>query len=229
MNNMLELEIELKLKNCLLRVDAVYASEVIVTNTELHLPIVELPSEIERNFFGMISSSYTKEITWDRLNVHILDGVIRGEFDRLITPSLPGVKKMYVMAVPVDRWNRQTQSETTSGSQIRDVNITIDSEDCYAQNIRTNHESYNMLQECFNMGGTDYNTGALISFPQFKNVYRLYAFDLSRQKIFESDPRKSQAIRLRGDVGGNHRVVVVLAQERVTKINMIDPSKTLTV
>jgi hypothetical protein len=213
-----------------LRADAVPASEVVVTNTELYLPIVELPSEIERKFFEMICSSYTKEITWDRLNVHILDGVIGGEFDRLITPILPGVKKMYVMAVDVDRWNKQTQSDTTSSSQIKDVNITIDSEDYYAQNIKTSHEAYTMLQECFNMGGTNYNTGSLISFPQFKNNYRLYAFDLSRQKIFESDPRKSQAIRLRGDVqGGNHRVVVVLAQEKVTKINMIYPSKTLTV
>jgi hypothetical protein len=79
------------------------------------------------------------------------------------------------------------------------------------------------------MGGTNYHSGSLISFPEFKNVYRLYVFDLSRQKIFESDPRKSQAIRLRGDTSGACRLIVVLAQERVTKINMTDPSKTLTV
>ena len=239
MNNMLELEIELRLKNCLLRgmatgaganaVPAVHAAEVAVTNTELHLPIVELPSTDETKFLRMISESYVKEITWDRLNVNVIDVEIDGPFDRQITPSLPGVKKMYVMAVPAARWNNQTHSDTTSDIQIRDINITIDSEDFYAQNIRNDHEAYDMLQECFNMGGTNYNTGSLISFPEFKNIYRLYAFDLSRQKIFEIDPRKSQAIRLRGDTSGGCRVVVVLAQERVTKINMSDPSKTLTV
>jgi hypothetical protein len=143
---------------------------------------------------------------------------------------------MYVMAVPIANWNNQTHSDTTSNIQIRDINITIDSEDFYAQNIRNDHEAYDMLQECFNMGGTNFNTGSLIAFPEFKNVYRLYAFDLSRQKIFEIDPRKSQAIRLRGEVMPTHgdnnarcRLIVVLAQERVTKINMTDPSKTLTV
>ena len=210
-------------------VAAVKASEVEVTNTELYLPIVELPSDIEKNFFGMISSSYTKEITWDRLNVNVIDDAINGPFDRQITPSLPGVKRMYVMAVPTDNWNNQTHSDTNSNIQIRDINITIDSEDFYSQNIRTNHEAYNMLQECFSMGGTNYHTGSLIAFPEFKNVYRLYVFDLSRQKIFESDPKKSQAIRLRGDTSGMCRLVVVLAQEKVTKINMLDPSKTLTV
>jgi hypothetical protein len=239
MNNVLELEIELRLRNCLLRgmatgaggnaVPAVRVSEVVVENTELYLPIVELPSEDEKKFFGMISASYVKEITWDRLNVNVLDTEIDGPFDRQITPSLPGVKKMYVMAVPVANWNNQTHSDTTSNINIRDINITIDSEDFYAQNIKTNHEAYNMLQECFNMGGTNYNSGSLISFPEFKNIYRLYAFDLSRQKIFEIDPRKSQAIRLRGDTSGMCRLIVVLAQERITKINMTDPSKTLTV
>jgi hypothetical protein len=240
-NNMLELEVELRLKNCLLRgmatgaganaVAAVHASEVVVTNTELHLPIVELPSDVEKTFFGMISSSsYTKEITWDRLNITVSEDEVNGPFDRQITPSLPGVKKMYVMAVPIARWNNQTHSDTTSNIRIRDINITIDSEDFYSQNIRNDHEAYDMLQECFNMGATSYNIGSLISFPEFKSIYRLYVFDLSRQKIFESDPKKSQAIRLRGDVRDNRcRLIVVLAQERVTKINMFDPSKTLTV
>jgi hypothetical protein len=105
----LELEIELRLTNCLLRLAAVHASEVVVENTELHLPIVELPSDVEKTFFEMIiSSSYTKEITWDRLNVNVIDGEINERFDRQITPSLPGVKMMYVMAVPIARCNNQT-------------------------------------------------------------------------------------------------------------------------
>ena len=61
-------------------------------------------------------------------------------------------------------------------------------------------------------------------------MYRLYGFDLSRQEIFESDPKKSQSIRLRCDLGANDcKLIVVLSQEKTTQICMNDPSKTGTV
>ncbi len=72
------------------------------------------------------------------------------------------------------------------------------------------------------MGGNDYNTGSLISFQDFRQSYRLYAFDLSHQNMFESDPRKSQNIRFRcAFPDGVARVlVVVLAREKTTEVCM---------
>jgi hypothetical protein len=79
------------------------------------------------------------------------------------------------------------------------------------------------------MGGMDFNTGSLISFVEFRHIYKLYAFDLSRQDIFESDPKKSQSIRLRCNIANNSKLIVVLSQEKTTQICMNDPSKTRTI
>ena len=228
-NNELDLELELRGNNSLLRPQGVHEAKVDITKTELYLPIVELPSDYEKRFLTMLSSSYTKELKWEHMDVHIIHGV-RGRFDRLITPSLNGVRKMYVMAVLTNRWNSQEFSDTASDTAINNINIEIDSKNYFDRDIRNEHVAYTYLQECFNMGGTDFNTGSMISYKDFRNLYRLYAFDLSHQKVFESDPRKSQSIRLKCEVPDNdHVLVVVLSQQKLTEICMSDSSKTHTV
>ena len=228
-NNELDLEVALRTDNCLLRAGNVQASTLVVTNTELYLPIVQLPKDYEKKFYSLLSSSYTKEIVWDHMNVYDIPGFVDGQFDREIVPSLNGIRKMYVMAIPQASWNNQTHSETTSDVTLNNINITIDSVDHYPQDIRNDHEAYSLLQECFNMGGMDFNTGSLISFVEFRHIYKLYAFDLSRQDIFESDPKKSQSIRLRCNIAENSKLIVVLSQEKTTQICMNDPSKTRTI
>jgi hypothetical protein len=228
-NNEINLEVTLRTNNCLLRLDTVQPSRLVVRRTELYLPIVELPQEYEKKLNSLISSSYTKEIQWDHMNVREFPNFVNGQFDSEITPSLNGVRKMYVMAIPQASWDNQEHSETTSNVVINNINITIDSVDYYPQSIRNDHEAYSFLQECFNMSSDDYNTGSLISFVDFKNVYRLYAFDLSHQKIFEENPKKSQSIRLRCEIAGNSKLIVVLSQEKTSQICMSDPSKSRTV
>ena len=45
-NNKLDLELELRGNACLIKDANVHASELVVTNTELYLPIVQLPSDV---------------------------------------------------------------------------------------------------------------------------------------------------------------------------------------
>ena len=99
-NNEMDLELTLRFDNCILRAANVQASRLVVTNTELYLPIVELPKEFETKFYSMLSSSYTKEIMWDHMNVYEIPSMVQGQFDREIVPSFNGVRKMFVMAVP---------------------------------------------------------------------------------------------------------------------------------
>ena len=105
----------------------------------------------------------------------------------------------------------------------------IDSEDFYPQDITTDEELYQLTSELFNMQGRDPNTGALLSFSNFKNVNRYYCFDLSRQKVFESDARKAQSIRVKGTVNQESHLLFFLAQEKTTSIDMKNPYNTTTV
>ena len=75
----------------------------------------------------------------------------------------------------------------------------------------------------------DILAGAMLNFVDFRDVHRYYAFDLSRQTVFESDPRKSQSIRFRGQLGANSRLLVFLAQEKQTAFDFTNPENTITV
>jgi hypothetical protein len=79
------------------------------------------------------------------------------------------------------------------------------------------------------MQGKDPNTGALLSYSNFRNVNRYYVFDLSRQRVFESDPRKAQSIRFKGTINQASHLLFFLAQEKKTSIDFKNPYNTSTV
>ena len=79
------------------------------------------------------------------------------------------------------------------------------------------------------MGGKDANTGSLLDYKIFLTQNTFYVFDLSRQKIFQSDPRKSQSIRFRCTPSANCQLLCMLAQEKETTIDFINPLNTKTV
>ena len=151
-NNKLDLELELRGDACLIKDANVHASQLVVTNTELYLPIVQLPSDAEKKFLHLLPSSYTKKLTWDHMEVFVHRDIQNTTtFDQQITASLDGVRKMYVMSILNAGWNNQDFSEIPSSGRMNNINITIDSEDYFGQDVRNDHEAYTLLQECFNM------------------------------------------------------------------------------
>ena len=51
--------------------------------------------------------------------------------------------------------------------------------------------------------GHDYTTGSLLDYAYFKDNYKLFAVDLSKQKPLDADPIAIQQILLQGIVGGD--------------------------
>ena len=58
--------------------------------------------------------------------------------------------------------------------------------------------------------GDDYTTGCLLDHAYFKNNYKLIAFDLSKQKSLDADPRAIQQIVFQGVVRGNDNTKISL-------------------
>ena len=96
-------------------------------------------------------------------------------------------------------------------------------------NVATDQEAYRLVSENFNSQGKDVNTGSLLPYTDWLSRYRLYAIDLSRQEIFESDPNVVQTIRLRGTLSANGQLIAVLAKNRKTRIDFANPQNTKTI
>ena len=73
-NNELDLELQLRGNACLIKDAAVHASQLNVTNTELYLPIVELPRRLQKEVSTFWSPSHTKTLTCDHIGCVCLYG-----------------------------------------------------------------------------------------------------------------------------------------------------------
>ena len=227
-NQLVEFDITYRIKNAIFREGA--AVDVTINNTVLFLPVVELPREAESKFFKQLQSkSYKKSLIWYKLTNRVTrDHTRNDESDQEIEPSINGVKKLYCFARARFDAN-QEGIETISNIQLKNFNIVIDSEDFYSQNVQSDEEAYQLVSECFNMGGKDKNTGAILDFSKFRSLNRFYACDLSGQKVFESDPRKAQSIRFRGTPSVDCGIIFFLSQEKKTTIDFTDPAHTVTI
>ena len=64
--------------------------------------------------------------------------------------------------------------------------------------------------------GEDYTTGSLLDYDYFKKHYKLVAFDLSRQKELDADPRAIQQIEFKYMLETNSTIYWLLEKSKET-------------
>ena len=222
-NHTVEIKINIvnRLVNCILRANAVQASKVTIETTELVLPVVELPSDYEVKFMNKLGTkSFPMTLDWDQLQVYELANTLTGQVNHEIASSINGLNRLYVLAIPNDNWDKQTHVETFINTTLSNVNVVIDGEQFYQQNINDDELAYELVKECFNNGGMDNDKGTCLTYLEWKTCYKIYAFDLSRQKVLESDPRKAQSLRFRCTLpAGNYKVIFIVSCSKQTKFD----------
>ena len=70
----------------------------------------------------------------------------------------------------------------------------IDGRNFYDQPINGLIKQYDEVKVLSTGQGDDYTTGCLLDYAFFKDNYRLFADDLSKQKALDTDPRAIQQI-----------------------------------
>ena len=62
----------------------------------------------------------------------------------------------------------------------------------------------------------DYSTGCLLDYKYFKDHYQLIAYDLSKQKELDADPRAFQQLEFYDMLGINSQILTVLEKSKET-------------
>ena len=70
----------------------------------------------------------------------------------------------------------------------------IDGKNFLNQPINTNLKTYENIRRIATGQGDDYATGCLLIYSYFNNHCKTIAIDLSKQQVFDSDPRAIQQI-----------------------------------
>ena len=70
----------------------------------------------------------------------------------------------------------------------------IDGKNLFDQPINNNLKTYENTRKIATGQGDDYTTGCLLEYSYFKDNYKIIAVDLSKQQVFDADPRAIQQI-----------------------------------
>ena len=143
----------------------------IINDTKLHVPVVTLSKEDNKNFIEQQNKKFQRSIYWNEYKTKEVNEDADANLFKYINldPSFEGVNRLFVMA-----YNRANGQPTRNGQ----IDIK-------------------KYRELMIGKGEDNTTGSLFDFNYFDKHYKLVAVDLSKQKELDADPRAIQQIEFK--------------------------------
>ena len=134
-----------------------------------------------------------------------------------VDPSYQGVNRLFVMAFSAldnNATRNNHQRYYLPKIDISDYNAIIDGRNFYDNDISSDIEKYAELKKVMIGKGEDYTTGSLLDYDYFKNIYKLVAIDLSKQKELDADQRAIQQIEFRCKFDTNSIIYIILEKSK---------------
>ena len=97
----------------------------------------------------------------------------------------------------------------------------IDSKNFFDQPINRNFKMYDNIRKTATGQGGDYTTGCLLDYSYFNNYYKIISIDLSKQQVFDADPRAIQQINFmeKLDRAGNTTMFLIIEEAKGTVLD----------
>ena len=97
----------------------------------------------------------------------------------------------------------------------------IDDKNFFDQPINSNLKTYDNIRKIATGQGDDYTTGCLLDYSYFNNYYKMTAIDLSKQQVFDADPRAIEQINFTAnlDSAGNTTMFFIIEEAKGTVLD----------
>ena len=216
-------EIKLNLtwkKECVLSTgggDAVF----IINDTKLHVPVVTLSKEDNKDFIEQQNKKFQRSIYWNEYKTKEINEDADANVFKYINldPSFQGVNRLFVMP-----YNRANGQPTRNGERkyylprinLEKYNVIIDGRNFYDNPVESDIKKYRELTKVMIGKGEDNTTGSLFDFNYFDKHYKLVAVDLPKQKELDADPRAIQQIEFKYMLRANSTIYWVLEKSKET-------------
>ena len=91
----------------------------------------------------------------------------------------------------------------------------------FDQPVNRNLKRYENIRKIATGQGDDYTAGCFLDYSYFNNYYKIIAVDLSKQQVFDADPRAIQQINFTAnlDRAGNTTMFFVIEEAKETVLN----------
>ena len=224
--------LEMPLINCKIKLNLTWKKECvlstgggeavfIINDTKLHVPVVTLSKEDNKDFIEQRDKGFQRSIYWNEYKTKEINENADANVFKYINldPSFQGANRLFVMA-----YNRANGQPTRNGRRkyylpridLKKYNVIIDGRNFYDNPIESDIEKYRELIKVMIGKGEDYTTGSLLDFNYFDKHYKLVAVDLSKQKELDADLRAIQQTELKYMLGTNSTIYWVLQKSKET-------------
>ena len=215
-------------KDCVLSTDADADADnaannpVFITNeTKLYVPVVTLSKEDNKDFIEQQNKSFQRNICWNEYKTKEQTENADGNVFKYINldPSFQDVNRLFVMA-----YNRENGQPTRDGRRkyylpridLKKYNVITDGRNFYDNPIENDIEIYRELKKIMIGKGDDCTTWSFLDYDYFNKHYKLVAFDLSKPKELDVDPRAIQQIEFKYVLETNSTIYWVLEKSKET-------------
>ena len=182
---------EMPLINCEVNLILTWSKDCVITNstgkekfviieTKLYVPVVILSTNDNEKLLQQLKSGFKKTISWNKYESSIKTFARNRYLNYLINPSFQGIKRLFVLSFENENDRTSHSTYYLPKVEIKDYNVMIDGRNIFDQPINSMNKTYENIRKIAFGKGDDYNTGCLLDYPYFKEIYKMIAVDLSR-------------------------------------------------
>ena len=172
-----------------------------IIDAKLYVAVVTLSTEDNAKLTELLIEGFKRSVCWDEYKVIPEERYNANDnIRKWIDPSCKWINRSFVLAYLNDPTSTVNSHRKyfLPRVKIKNYNIEIDGRNFYDQPINDLVKQYDEVRKISTEQGDDYTTGWLLDFAYFKNNYRLFAADLSKQEVLDADSRAIQQINFRG-------------------------------
>ena len=168
-----------------------------IKDTKIYVPVVTLSARDNQKLSKLLSKGFERSVYWNENKTKSDNKNTTNEFRYFLESNFVGVNRLLVLVYT----NQNAASRRFKAKIyylpkgiIDNYNVIINGKNVYDQGIDSDIKRYEEIRKLATGQGEDYTTRFLLDYEYVKNRYRLIAFDLSRKKELDADPRVIQKI-----------------------------------
>ena len=210
-------------KDCVISSNNAAADNVVSfknTDTKLYVPIVTLSTKYNSNLTKQLNDGFKRTVYWNEYKaVPATADAANDPYTKTLDASFHGVNRLLVLGFANGN-NDPTRNEYRNyylpRVDITKYNVLIAGRNFYDQPINDKIRQYDEIRKVATGKGDNYATGCLLDYKYFKDIYKLVAIDLSKQKELNAYPRAIQQIEFYGKLSADALVLFVLEKSKET-------------
>ena len=171
-----------------------------MTDTKLYVSVVTLSNQDSAKLLQQLKSDFRKTINWNKYQSDPKTYTQIRYLNHLVNSSFQGVNRFFVLSFENEDDRISHSPYYLPEVEIKDYNVIIDGKNFFDQPINSHLKTYKNIRKIATTKGDDYMTGCLLDYSYFEENYKMIAINLSKQQVFDADPRAIQQINFKANL-----------------------------